>query len=1085
MRNLKRTLSLAALMLMGMMVVSAGAASKDFTDKDEIKHSEAVNTMVSLNVISGKEDGSYFDPTGTLTRAEMAKVISYVMNGGVEPVLGVKVTPTYSDIKGHWAEAYIEYCTSMGIITGDGAGKFNPEGTLTAEQAAKMFLTAMGYNANVFGFTGNNWSVNTNRYANEAGLYKELGSLQPSNPISRDDACQMAYNAVQATMMKRSWSQDLQTGELTETYVPWTDSYTDSNGVAVTTSHTLLVDKFNANIYEGVLAATGEYDLSAIIGNNGRKANKDGFVVNVERVNGGTVTKNDTYFEYKEQDLTNLMGQYVKVLRNEKTEEVYGIYPVAGKNSVLETAASLTDYTGLTNKVKVDGTTYNMESDIIYIKGEAAGSKSDTNNLMRADKVVFVDNDGNGKFDVALVTPVDVAKVTFMNETNITFTPVVNNATLNGNAQLLEDVIISDGLAKDDYAVLTPSYYNDADTLTKVDVASGTVSGVRNPVTTTAPYDDYQIENQWYKVAISSGTIANSAITSGSVVDYVAVNGVLFYAKLTSGASLKDVAVISELADEVDAFGNHTLKAKVIFSDGSVKEVAVDGLYANYITTTNSNNKNGVVDNGAGSEASYVGVLTSYKVTNSGSYNFYKLSNTANNKAGFDTVINTAGGVPVEVYQNQLTINKNLVANDAVIVVRNKAAATTTSGSPAKPDANSLDGKITYVSGGDFKNMNIARFDATDGAYALIGKDADGFSRVKFAIVEATTTSVAGDESKGYNTADKKFTLGTVSGSEFGYLTKNSWTETINGEDYNCFQVWNGSEEVVLKAKDSTTFYAARSIISYDLVGEGIIKNVTINGSMNEGAITAFSANSVEMDANTTYKITSDTVVLNVNDTTKTGHPGNSLLVATEIGNSGLFVKNARYVVSNSEVKVIAVDVNNEIVPTTGAQISIGSTNAASLNAALDAVSTVEVTGALTLDGDVTVPAGKTLILKNGVNTAGKAFTVNGTLNLTGAVTGGTIKVGASGKVNLVGATGCTAANVNAMIPEVGAKLTVDTAIASGLTGVYLNAGSLTSAGVSVAGATTSNIAANTKLEGTTVYTDTSAHTAVHWQVKP
>ena len=89
MRNLKRALSLAlaAMMLIGMMVVSAGAASKDFTDKDEITHTEAVNTLVALNVIAGKGDGSAFDPTGTLTRAEMAKLVTYVLNGGVEIAL--------------------------------------------------------------------------------------------------------------------------------------------------------------------------------------------------------------------------------------------------------------------------------------------------------------------------------------------------------------------------------------------------------------------------------------------------------------------------------------------------------------------------------------------------------------------------------------------------------------------------------------------------------------------------------------------------------------------------------------------------------------------------------------------------------------------------------------------------------------------------------------------------------------------------------------------------------------------------------------------------------------------------------------
>ena len=141
MRNLKRALSLvmAMALIVGMMVISASAVSvKDFTDSDEIDHNEAVNTMVALNVISGKEDGSYFDPTGTLTRAEMAKLVTYILNGGVEPVLGEKVTPTYSDIDNTWAEKYIEYCSSMSIIAGDGQGKFNPTGTLTASGRKKI-----------------------------------------------------------------------------------------------------------------------------------------------------------------------------------------------------------------------------------------------------------------------------------------------------------------------------------------------------------------------------------------------------------------------------------------------------------------------------------------------------------------------------------------------------------------------------------------------------------------------------------------------------------------------------------------------------------------------------------------------------------------------------------------------------------------------------------------------------------------------------------------------------------------------------------------------------------------------------------
>ena len=216
MRNLKRALSLvlAAAMLIGMMVVSAGAAgSNDFTDKDEIVNNEAVSVLVTLGVINGKEDGSYFDPTGIVTRAEMAKMITVVLNGGKDPVLGVKDKPSFTDIKGTWAESYIEYCTSpsVGVISGRGDGTFDPTATVTAAEAAKMLLVAMGYNANVFKLTGASWQINTDVYANSAKLYDGL-SITSSAQLTRDNAAQMIYNAVQSPLMERSWSMNQQIG---------------------------------------------------------------------------------------------------------------------------------------------------------------------------------------------------------------------------------------------------------------------------------------------------------------------------------------------------------------------------------------------------------------------------------------------------------------------------------------------------------------------------------------------------------------------------------------------------------------------------------------------------------------------------------------------------------------------------------------------------------------------------------------------------------------------------------------------------------------------------------------------------------
>ena len=73
MKNLKRVLSmaLASVMLVGTMVV--GASAVDFTDGEEITHTEAVNVMSTLGVLKGKDTGA-FDPNATVTRAEMAKI---------------------------------------------------------------------------------------------------------------------------------------------------------------------------------------------------------------------------------------------------------------------------------------------------------------------------------------------------------------------------------------------------------------------------------------------------------------------------------------------------------------------------------------------------------------------------------------------------------------------------------------------------------------------------------------------------------------------------------------------------------------------------------------------------------------------------------------------------------------------------------------------------------------------------------------------------------------------------------------------------------------------------------------------------
>ena len=189
MRNLKRALSLAlaAIMLIGMMVVSASAVSyNDLTDKDQIVNKDAVSMLVTLGVIEGKPDGSYA-PTEGVDRAQMAKMISVIMNQGVDNGALYENSPSgLTDISSHWAKGHINYCYTTGIIAGRGNGKFDPDAGVTGSEAAKMLLVAAGYDPAIEGLTGTDWEINTNALASKLGILGLRG--RASEPRQRRSA---------------------------------------------------------------------------------------------------------------------------------------------------------------------------------------------------------------------------------------------------------------------------------------------------------------------------------------------------------------------------------------------------------------------------------------------------------------------------------------------------------------------------------------------------------------------------------------------------------------------------------------------------------------------------------------------------------------------------------------------------------------------------------------------------------------------------------------------------------------------------------------------------------------------------------
>lgn len=201
MKNLKKVLALV-LVVATLFGFAAVAGATDFTDAASVKNTEAVEVMNALGVINGYTDGS-FKPNGNVTRAEMAKMVTAILNGGEDVGALYSAGNVFTDCGYHWARGYIAYASNVKLVAGVGNGKFNPDGNVTGVEAAKMLLCALGYDADNEQLVGTTWASKTLALADEAGLLDGFGrSFDYSRPLSRDNAALMMLNALKADMVK-------------------------------------------------------------------------------------------------------------------------------------------------------------------------------------------------------------------------------------------------------------------------------------------------------------------------------------------------------------------------------------------------------------------------------------------------------------------------------------------------------------------------------------------------------------------------------------------------------------------------------------------------------------------------------------------------------------------------------------------------------------------------------------------------------------------------------------------------------------------------------------------------------------------
>ena len=365
---MKKLLALVLALVMSLSLVTISNAA--FKDADKISHDEAVTVMNAVGVLVGDNNGN-FNAKDNLTRAQAAKIVSYLLLGNktAEALAG---SNKFSDVaKTNWAAGFIDYCATENIVAGVGNGQFAPEGQLTGYQFAKMLLVALGYDAKIEVFTGNDWQINVSKRADQAGLFDDLDGINGNKVLTRDEAAQMAFNALKSPLIEYENKGGNLSVNGAEINIGATQPKYKTTSTAQKASQTIFANHDNNNVGAYIVEFAEQYYPKLVLTQTTDDFGRPAYQWSYEQKDLGT-------FPVKSQLLKSYVG------------EVTGrdLYDLLGK-TVVEGAGKYTFY------VSIDGVTDNTidknlfnETYINKNNKEAVGGTGDG-----VVTEVYVDND--------------------------------------------------------------------------------------------------------------------------------------------------------------------------------------------------------------------------------------------------------------------------------------------------------------------------------------------------------------------------------------------------------------------------------------------------------------------------------------------------------------------------------------------------------------------------------------------------------------------------------------------------------------------------------------------------------------------
>lgn len=336
---------------------------------------EQIGLLKSLDIMSDAREDNMLEE---VTREQFVRYMLQFMNVDASAAAD-GVSTYYNDVPTDY-EYYedITTATVMGIINGDPRGNFNPNNTITYQDALKIVVGALDYGT-LAAYRGG-YSQGYIAVANSIKLTDRV-TIGYTENVTMKELVQILFNALNSKMADTRIST--------------------STSVSISSSDTLYIEeKFNVVKYKGVVTGTSytrrledKEDLSVLV------------IDDVEYTIG----------KFAEFDEEALLGQrvyfYLKYngdMDDTNNAEIIFVNPVDGYNTIVDvyekdirlgTTKSRLEYYDENDRER----SINISDAIVYYNGKVDNAAEDADFVPVHGSVRAIDNDRDGKYDYVFI----------------------------------------------------------------------------------------------------------------------------------------------------------------------------------------------------------------------------------------------------------------------------------------------------------------------------------------------------------------------------------------------------------------------------------------------------------------------------------------------------------------------------------------------------------------------------------------------------------------------------------------------------------------------------------------------------------